>query len=131
MNRSTQYARVVVACAGFLVIAGCQTNYQYVRIGAGPELAYAQAQCEIMSGSVEQGVVAWGTPSYVASAQIGNALGNAIRVDQFMKNCMILQGWQRVPVATSTAAATRKPAYVPPKPAVKGKFPPAPRPFKG
>jgi hypothetical protein len=54
-----------------------------------------------MSSGAERGLIAFGDADYVAGAQLGNAIGNAVRVDQFMKNCMILQGWQRVPVKTS------------------------------
>ncbi|MBN9243425.1 MAG: membrane lipoprotein lipid attachment site-containing protein [Mesorhizobium sp.] len=119
--------RAFFALGATVLLAGCQTNYQYVRMGPGPELPYAQAQCEIMSNGVQQGVIAWGSPGYVAGAQLGNAIGNAIRVDQFMKNCMIMQGWQRVPVKTSTPGAA-KPTYTPAPPLKSaGKFPPPPK----
>ena len=95
-----------VAC-GVLAISlgGCVTaNTQFARIGPGPELAYAKAQCEISASSVDRGYVAWGSTSYVAGAAIGNALGNAIRESQFMKNCMILNGWQAVPEGAAAPA---------------------------
>jgi hypothetical protein len=99
-----------------LALAGCQTsaNSHWEQIGVGPTLEYANAQCSIMSASTQQGLVAWGSPSYVAGAQLGNALGNAIREAQFMKNCMILQGWKQVPntkpaVAKTAAAPNFKP----------------------
>lgn len=87
----------LVGLAAITFTGGCQTSYTYQRIGAGPELHIANARCEIMSTSVDQGVVAWGTPAQVLGAQIGNELANASRRDQFMKNCMILQGWARTP----------------------------------
>jgi hypothetical protein len=78
------------------VLAGCQTTYTYVPIIPNPkQIDMAQAQCQMMSGSVQQGMVAWGNANYVAGAQLGNAIGNAIRVDQFMQQCMTLQGWKR------------------------------------
>lgn len=56
----------------------------------------AQARCQIASNGVQQGYFAYGSASYVAGAGIGNAIGNAIRVDQFMQQCMTLQGYKRV-----------------------------------
>lgn len=93
---------MALSCAGMLVIAGCQSGpMTYERIGYGPDLEVARAQCEIGAMGVEQGIVAWGSPSYVAGAQIGNAIGNAIRQQQFIKNCMTIQGWRQMPVTTS------------------------------
>ncbi|RJG40828.1 hypothetical protein [Mesorhizobium sp. DCY119] len=90
------WVAIAVATAA---LAGCQSsaNMRWVRIGYGPELEVANAQCEIASMSVERGVVAWGSPSYVAGAQLGNAIGNEIRKAQFKKQCMILQGWKQEP----------------------------------
>ncbi|MER8369453.1 hypothetical protein [Mesorhizobium sp. M1378] len=98
--------RMVAALAAALAIAGCQTsaNSHWEQIGYGPTYEYANAQCSIMSSSTQQGMVAWGTPSYVAGAQLGNALGNAIRQAEFMKNCMVMQGWKQVPNARPTMA---------------------------
>ncbi|MER8834579.1 hypothetical protein NKJ72_11690 [Mesorhizobium sp. M0045] len=98
--------RMVAALAAALAIAGCQTsaNSHWEQIGYGPTYEYANAQCSIMSSSTQQGMVAWGTPSYVAGAQLGNALGNAIRQAEFMKNCMVMQGWKQVPNAKVAAA---------------------------
>lgn len=88
---------LILAASG-IALAGCETNSgPYVRIGPGPELAYAEAQCNILAMGTQQGVVAWGSPGYVAGAQLGNAIGNAIRAEQFKKNCMVMQGWARGP----------------------------------
>lgn len=87
---------------GLLVaVAGCQSSYTYERIGYGPTLEVSEAQCRIMATGTQQQVIAWGSASYVAGAQLGNAIGNAIREDAFMRDCMILQGWKRQPVTTS------------------------------
>lgn len=117
---------VGAACA---VVAGCQTNTTYVPIVANPmQIEMAEARCQMMSGSVQTGMVAWGSPGYVAGAQLGNAIGNAIRMDQFMQQCMTLHGWKRV---AATTGANRK---IQPKYAATGKpykgagdFPPAPQ----
>jgi hypothetical protein len=64
----------------------------------------AQAQCQMLSSSTQQGVVAWGSTSYVAGAQLGNAIGNALRADQFVQQCMTMSGWRRVPLPTQGQA---------------------------
>ncbi len=97
--------------AAVVVLAACQSsaNMQWTQIGPGPTLQYAEAQCNIGAMGVERGVIAWGSPSYVAGAQIGNAIGNAIRQAEFKKNCMVMQGWKQVPVGnvpTVNAAKT-------------------------
>ncbi|WP_376704477.1 hypothetical protein RQ479_06275 [Mesorhizobium sp. ISC25] len=108
--------RIVAALAAALAMAGCQTsaNSHWEQIGYGPTYEYANAQCSIMSSSTQQGIVAWGTPSYVAGAQLGNALGNAIRQAEFMKNCMVMQGWKQVPNAKpAVAKALAAPGFRP------------------
>ena len=92
-------AQILGVLAGALLLAGCEStaNTHWERIGYGPTLEYADAQCRIMAMGTQQGVIAWGSPEYVAGAQIGNAVGNAIREAEFMKNCMTMQGWKRVP----------------------------------
>lgn len=106
-------------------LSGCATNYTYVPIVPQPrQLEMAEAQCQMMSTSAQQGMFAMGSPSYVAGAQIGNAIGNAIRVDQFMQQCMTLQGWRRVQMkkGVETSPLTGKPIKGP------GEFPPPPKP---
>ncbi|MFS8050434.1 hypothetical protein [Rhizobium sp. BR 314] len=69
----------------------------------------------------------------MAGAAIGNALGNAIREDQFMRQCMTMSGWRRVPgpgQGKVTKAHSATPKWTPPKPrpaALGGKFPSAPK----
>jgi hypothetical protein len=99
---------LVLAASG-IALAGCETNSgPYVRIGPGPELAYAEAQCNILAMNTGRGVIAWGSPNYVAGAQIGNAIGNAIRAEEFKKNCMVMEGWARGPSVEQQRAAARR-----------------------
>jgi hypothetical protein len=61
---------------------------------------------------VNTGYIAIGSPAFVAGAGIGNAIDNAVAQDQFMKNCLILQGWKRIPSGQkATAVAAANPAY--------------------
>lgn len=78
-------------------LAGCQSSVEYLKIGPGPDLAYAHAQCEILAMQTEQGYIAWGSAEHQIGAAIGNAISNDIRKAQFMRNCMVLQGYQQVP----------------------------------
>lgn len=82
--------------AVFAIAQPALAKAQWMRIGAGPDLAYAQAYCDNASMGVGSGVVAWGSTSYVLGAQLGNAIGNAILQDRFYRNCMTMQGWQKV-----------------------------------
>jgi hypothetical protein len=79
------------------------------------DLGIRQRTCNIGAMGVEQSVVAWGSPSYVAGAQLGNAIGNAIRQAEFKKNCMIMQGWKQMPNAKkSVSVAPGLPATLSP-----------------
>lgn len=118
--------RIAVMGASLVALSGCQ-SFQYEKMGPGPPLEYADAQCQIGAMSVEQGMIAYGTPSYVAGAQLGNAIGNSIRQAQFMKNCMTMQGWRQVPVKTSQKAAAYSPKVAAAASVAPTKFPGAPK----
>ncbi|MET3854414.1 lipoprotein [Rhizobium sp. OAE497] len=108
--------KLIVIAASLAVLSGCQTNYAYEPIVPNaPNLEMAQARCEMMSSSTQQGMIAFGSASYVAGAQLGNAIDNAIRADQFVKQCMTMSGWRRVPAKpkTSKPAAVQQPKYSP------------------
>jgi hypothetical protein len=104
----------LMALATITQLCGCQTSNQadYMQIGYGPSFEVAHAQCEMRKGSVDQGYLAIGSPAFVAGAGLGNALGNAIAEDQYMKNCLIISGWKRAPhgKAPAAVAAATNPA---------------------
>ncbi|ASW08569.1 hypothetical protein RsS62_64530 [Rhizobium dioscoreae] len=125
--------KYLLAAAMATGLSSCVTNYKYEPIIPNPpNMEMTQARCQMMAGSVDQGYIAFGSTSYVTGAAIGNALGNAIREDQFMQQCMTMNGWRRVagPGQTSSTKHSSGPKWTPPKqrPAVLGgKFPPAPK----
>ena len=85
---------VVASCAA---LAGCQTNYTYEPIVSNPpNLEMTHARCEMMSAGTQQGYIAIGSQSYVAGAALGNAIGNAVAADNFIRQCMTINGWRRV-----------------------------------
>ncbi|MDX8457299.1 hypothetical protein [Mesorhizobium humile] len=99
--------KVLPALCAAAALCGCQTSNQtdYVQIGYGPSFDVAHAQCELQKRSVDQGYIAIGSPGFVAGAGIGNAIGNAIAEDDFMRNCLIISGWKRAPHGQAGAAA--------------------------
>ncbi|MBZ9907763.1 hypothetical protein LB557_17285 [Mesorhizobium sp. BR115XR7A] len=108
----------MMALGAIAVLCGCQTGNQadYMQIGYGPSFDVAHAQCELQKGSADQGYIAIGSPGFVAGAGIGNALGNLAAEDQFMKNCLIINGWKRAPHGKGAAAAATVASGAPPTP---------------
>ena len=111
----------LAVCAAALGLAACQPqapeghHWQWVQIAPGDRIEIAEAKCQIASNGVEQGYVAYGSQAYVTGAAIGNAIGNSIRVAQFMEQCMVASGWKRVAVANPTPPAAQ-PKMTPPPP---------------
>ncbi|MGV2123958.1 hypothetical protein ACQZ4R_12815 [Agrobacterium vitis] len=100
--------RISAAVASLFLLAGCQSTTTYQPIVPNPEnIDIAMAKCQMLSSSTQQSMVAWGSPSYVAGAQIGNSIGNAIRADQFVQQCMTIQGWKQVSVSTNPPPAPK------------------------
>lgn len=101
--------KLLLVCVSGFVLASCQGTKTYQRIGYGPELEVSQARCEIGAMSTEQGYFAMGSAGYVLGASIGNAISNEIRKQEFIKRCMVLQGWQELPPGQEPIAAAVQP----------------------
>jgi len=112
-KRNIIYTTIFVSCAA--VLGGCQ-SVSYSRIGPGPGLEYALAQCEINAMSTEQGMFAMGTPGYVFGAQLGNAVTNEVRRQEYLRRCMVLNGWRQGPSSAARAGGQqfRTPATMQP-----------------
>lgn len=95
-------ARISAAVAACLLASSCQTagngQMQWVQIQTGDVWDVADAKCKLYSQQYQQGLYAQGTPGFVLGAQLGNAIGNAIRVQEAYTNCMTIAGWKQVPV---------------------------------
>lgn len=110
-------AIIATALGATVVLAGCQAHYTkmtWVPIVPAPvyPVEMAMARCEMLSSSVDQGYFAMGSPGFVMGAGIGNAIANDMRRNDFVKQCMTLQGWRGVPQASG--------GY-PPRPAPRAK----------
>jgi hypothetical protein len=99
--------RVLAAFAACFIVSGCQTansgKMQWVQFQPGDVFQIADAKCRMMANTQQQGIYAQGSPGFVVGAQLGNVIGNAIRMEQFYKQCMTISGWQQVPMAKPKA----------------------------
>ena len=111
----TMRPNATIALVAALALSACQTSSEadYVQIGYGPSFKIAHAQCDMRKASVNQGYIAFGSPGFVAGVGLGNAIDNAVAQDRFMKNCLILKGWEKreagSPRGTPASAASAVP----------------------
>ncbi len=96
-----------ISLTATLFLTACQsssqTKMEWRQIGPGPTFEVAKAQCEIASAGTQQGLYAQGTPGYVLGAQLGNAIANDARKEAFIKQCLVINGWQQVAVPVGVA----------------------------
>lgn len=95
--------KIAAAFAACAVLSGCQSTSQsaqkeWVQFQPGDVLEVADAKCKLYAQQFQQGLYAQGTPGFVIGAQLGNAMGNAIRMQQAYTQCMTISGWKQVPV---------------------------------
>lgn len=99
--------RVFAALAALVTVAGCQTaqdgKKQWVQFQPGDVFDVADAKCKLWAQQFQQGVYAQGSAGFVLGAQLGNAMGNAIRMQLAYTQCMTISGWKQVPVVKKKA----------------------------
>ncbi|MBP1860724.1 hypothetical protein [Rhizobium herbae] len=89
--------RYLIAVAGVsMCLSSCQSTNSYVKVSDGPDLGYAQAKCANESMGTRSHYVAAGSIGFVVGTAVASAVVNGIRQQEYMKNCMTMQGWQNL-----------------------------------
>jgi len=111
-----------------LVLSGCQTDIsemQWRPISPVEPLEMAMAKCDLASMSVDQGYFAFGSTAQVIGAQIGNAISNQMRRNEFIIKCMAVAGYRgevmkkddtNGSIKSSGTKNKNSPSYYPPAP---------------
>lgn len=88
-----KHLKTTTAILAVTLIAGC-VPVQYVPgPGATMPQNQAQGQCKLAALNSDRGYMAFGNSTYVASAALGNAIGNAARSYATYNACMEAQGF--------------------------------------
>lgn len=104
-----------LAAAMSLGLSACQTTgagVDYVKVGKGPALDAAKAECKAISDKAAHVVIGIGGPEALAIGLIGTAVATAAKRAQVFEQCMTLQGYQK-----AGARGAPQPAPAPPPPA--------------
>ena len=89
--------KLTLVLAAVVVAASTTSSLaDWTKIGPGPSYDVAEAQCSLMAMGAQSDYVAMRSPSFVAGAAIGNAIGNAIQMSIVKDKCMTIQGWKFV-----------------------------------
>lgn len=97
----TKFLLAIITTA--TVLSGCETSNTYMKVADGPDYGYARARCSTEAAGTRRSFYASGSIGYVIGASVGSAVINEIRYQEYMKNCMVMQGWQNVPKAKAGA----------------------------
>lgn len=88
--------KTIVALTVAASLTGCvQHQWAYGPTATMP-FQQASGQCKLAALGSEQGYAAIGRPAFVAGAALGNAIGNAVRVNATYNACMEAQGFVAV-----------------------------------
>jgi hypothetical protein len=88
-------ASIVMLSAGLAILGGCAAHTWAPGPGmSAVDFEPAKARCSLMARHGGGTFIAVGSPSYVAGAQLGNAIGEAARTQQDFNECMIASGWR-------------------------------------
>jgi hypothetical protein len=87
---------ILAALANASVLCGCVSHTWAPGPTANKPFEQASGQCQLVAMGVHEGFGAIGSPGFVASAALGNALGNAVRSNRAYNACMEAQGFVAV-----------------------------------
>ena|SRR5690348_7477696 len=104
----------VVCC---VILAGCATHTWAPGPDARGTFDEAKARCSLMARHSGGGFYASGTPSFVAGAAVGAAIGEAVRANADFNDCMQASGWVIADGQPPTASS---------RPQTQSNFAPAP-----
>lgn len=85
-----------IAAIGLLLTSCASYNWAPGPNAVTTDFNMQKAQCSLMARNGERGFVAVGSPSYVAGASIGNAIGEGVRTQTNFNDCMMATGWTPV-----------------------------------
>ena len=104
-----------------MIAAGCQTvgpngprasitkKWEQFAYPADP-FEIADAKCRLWSRGQAQGMYAQGDAAFVAGAQLGNAIGNAMIIHAAYRDCMTIAGWKQGTVTKPAPVIKKKKA---------------------
>ena len=80
-----------------LLLGACASASQWDKPGVTPaQLTQDNARCRLIArGITPSGFYAEGSPRFVASAAVGNAIGTAIATSANYQDCMEMQGYTK------------------------------------
>lgn len=103
---------VAAACGAVMTaisLGGC-VSHTWV---AGPDVHATfeeqSAQCRMIARHGGSGFYASGSPSFVAGAAIGDAIGNAVQANADFNDCMAANGWEIADQPSATAPPNAAP----------------------
>jgi hypothetical protein len=102
--------RAALVLALSACVAGCASHTWVAGPNARGTFNESQGRCMLLANNTGGGFYAQGTPSFVAGATAGAAIGNAIKAQNNFNACMLANGWEiadegRAPTSASYASA--------------------------
>lgn len=78
-----------------IFLASCASHQWAPGPNANPQMTFDQqkAQCSLMARHSGTGFAAMGNPNFVAGAAVGHGIGEAVRANQDLNDCMLASGW--------------------------------------
>lgn len=82
----------IALCLGGTLTACVQHQWAYGPTATMP-FEQASGRCKLVAMGAEEGYAAIGRPAFVAGAALGNAIGNAVRINEAFNACMEAAGF--------------------------------------